>query len=75
MEILLFMVIGVVGVIIGFWLTLFVTKKHDKPSGTFVIDLTDPMKDICRFELDESLESIYSKTQITLNVKTYGDFS
>lgn len=75
MEILSFMIVGVVGVIIGFWLTSYVLAADNKPSGTFVIDLTDPMKDVCRFEMDESLESIYSKTQITLNVKTYGDFS
>ena len=75
MEFLLFMIVGVVGIIIGFWLSSFVIKKTNKPSGTFVMDLTDPMKDVCTFELDESLESIYSKNQITLNVKTYGDFS
>ena len=75
MEILLFMIVGLIGVIIGFWLTTYISIIDNKPSGTFVIDLTDPMKDVCRFEMDESLESIYSKKQITLNLKTYGDFS
>ena len=75
MEILLFMIIGVAGIIIGFWLSHFITTPTNKPSGTFVIDVSDPMKDVCRFEMEESLDSIYSKKQILLNVKTYGDFS
>ena len=75
MEFLVLMIVGVVGVIIGFWLASFINKRDNKPSGTFVMDLTDPMKDVCTVELDECLESIYSKNQITLNVKTYGDFS
>lgn len=75
MEVLLFMIVGIVGVIIGYWLAYFTIKMYNKTSGTFVIDLTDPLKDVCRFEMEESLESIYAKNQITLNVKTYSDIS
>ena len=76
MEIVICIITGmVIGGGIAYFTTIFNLKPQQKPSGTFVIDLTDPMKDVCRFEMDESLESICSKTQITLNVKTYGDFS
>ena len=71
----LIIIIGITGMIIGGGITYFILISDNKPSGTFVIDLTDPMKDVCRFEMDESLETIYSKKQIVLNVKTYGDFS
>ena len=75
MNILLFMIVGIVGAMIGFWLSYYVIKIDNKPSGTFVIDVSDPMKDVCRFEMDESLDSIYSKKRIVLNVRTYGEFS
>lgn len=64
-----------IGGLIGLSLMLISTSKTNKVSGTFVIDLRDPTKDICRFEMDESLNSIYSKKQITLNVKVYEDNS
>lgn len=44
-------------------------KKKQKISGTFVIDTADPLKDVCTFELEESLNDIYTKKQIVLNVK------
>lgn len=58
-----------IGIFIGaliFWLF----RDRKKPSGTFFIDFSDPMKDVCRLELDENLNSIYSKKQIILSVKT-----
>ena len=55
----------------GFLYWLFF--NHNKPSGTFVIDLSDPLKDVCRLELDESIDSIYTKKRIILNVKTYNN--
>ena len=70
-----FLVCIVIGMIIGGGITYFTILSDLKPSGTFVIDVSDPMKDICRFEMTESLETIYSKKQIILDVKTYGDFS
>ena len=72
MEYLIFLVAGI---IVGSVITYFTINKNVKPSGTFVIDLSDPMKDICTFEMDESLDSIYSKKQIILNVKTCGEFT
>lgn len=64
-----------IGLVIGGAITYYVTVKRVKPSGTFVIDLSDPMKDVCRFEMEESLESIYAKNRMVLNVKTYGEDS
>lgn len=64
----------IVGVIIGMVLH-YIFEKRKKPSGTFVIDLTDPTKDVCRIELDDSLNDIYSKRQMILNVKIYEDHS
>lgn len=54
---------------------LYPSKKPDKPSGTFVIDFSDPLKDICRLELDTDLNELYSKKQMILNIKTYGEDS
>lgn len=58
----------ILGIIIGgllFW--IFFERK--KPSGTFVIDFTNPDKDICRLELDEHVDNICYKKNITLKVK------
>lgn len=66
----------VIGVIVGFLIgatsfKLYTDKKNKKVSGYFIMDFTDPMKDICRLELEESLDSIYSKKRISLNVVTH----
>ena len=70
MEVLLFL--G--GLITGALLTILIRKKP-KPSGIFVMDFTDPVKDVCRLELGEDLNSIYQKKQIVLDIKTYGEDS
>lgn len=60
----------IIGILIGaliFW--LFADRK--KPSGSFIIDFSDPLKDVCKLELDESLDSVYTKKEIILKVKTY----
>lgn len=62
------------GVLAGI-LLCYILEKSKKPSGTFVMDLTDPDKDICRLEMDDSLNTIYTKKQIILNVKVYEDNS
>lgn len=62
------MVDFLIGIIVGAIL-LYAFGNRKKASGTFVIDTTDPTKDICRFEMDESLNEIYSKKQILLKVK------
>lgn len=64
----------VIGLFVGgllFW--LFFDRK--KPSGKFVMDFSDPVKDVCRLELDESLDSIWSKKKIVLKVVTIEDLS
>ena len=64
----------IVGVVIATFLR-YIFDVRKKPSGTFVIDLTDPAKDVCRIELDDSLNDIYYKRQMILNVKVYEDHS
>ena len=64
----------VIGIFVGallFWLFF----GHKKPSGTFVMDFRDPNKDICRLELDDSLDAIYSKKSITLKVRVFEESS
>jgi gas vesicle protein len=63
------------GLVIGAIITvlLYPSKKTVKPSGSFVIDFSDPLKDICRLELDESLETIYEKDQMILRVVKSND--
>ena len=66
----------VIGIIVGFLIgatsfKLYTDKKNKKVSGSFIMDFTDPTKDICRLELEESLDSIYSKKRISLNVITH----
>lgn len=63
---------------VGIWVGLllyYIFGVRKKPSGTFVIDLRDPEKDVCRLEMDDSLNDIYSKKQIVLNVRVYEDDS
>lgn len=64
-----------IGVIIGVAVTCYVFKKTSKPSGSFIIDVSDPMKDICNLQLDETLDSIFSKKKIILRVKTFTENS
>ena len=62
----------IIGVFVGA-LLCYLLAGRKKVSGTFVFDTTDPEKDVCRFELDEDLNSIYMKKQIVLNVKVYDE--
>lgn len=57
-----------IGIFVGgllYWLIFC----HKKPSGTFVMDFSDPTKDVCRIELDEDINVIYSKKHILLKIK------
>lgn len=60
-----------IGIFVGglfYW--LFIERK--RASGTFIIDLSDPLNDeLCRLIMDEGLNEIASKKRIFLNVKTY----
>ena len=63
-----------IGIFVGgllYWLFF----DRIKPSGTFVIDMSDPMKDLCTFELEESLNSIIGKKSIKLKIKCIDDNS
>ena len=63
-----------IGIFVGLLLCYaFGTRK--KTSGTFVIDFTDPVKDVCRLELEEDINDIYMRKQIILKVKTFEDIS
>ena len=74
METLIGIILGLfVGMLVGVLLFyIFNKRKQQRPSGRFVIDFSDPMKDICRLELDEDLNSIYIKKSILLDVITLG---
>lgn len=50
---------------------MYVKKKLPKPSGAFIIDFTDPMTDVCRLELREDLNDIYTKEYIRLEIHTH----
>ena len=63
-----------IGIFVGA-LMYYVFGERKKPSGTFVIDLRVPEKDVCRMEMDESLNDIYEKKQIILNVRVYEEDS
>ena len=54
---------------------IYIIKRNEKPAGTFVIDFSDPTKDVCSLEMNISLGEIYTKKKIVLDVKTYGDDS
>ena len=57
-----------IGIFVGA-LLFYVFAERKRASGTFVIDLSDPSKDVCRLELDESLNNIYTKKQVIFKVK------
>lgn len=68
------LVIFIIGIFVGgllFWLY----TKPKKPSGSFVIDFSDPMKDVCTLEMDEDLNDIYTKKCIMLKVRVVEDDS
>lgn len=63
-----------IGIFIGA-LLYYVFSERKRTSGTFIIDFSDPAKDVCRLELSEDINAIYSKKQIILNVETHGESS
>lgn len=68
------LLIFIIGVIVG-WMSYSMLKGNKDVAGTFVMDFTDPFKDVCRIELDGDMNSLYSKKQIVLKVKVYEDNS
>ena len=69
------LVIFVVGVFVGA-LLFYIFVDHKKPSGTFIIDCSDPLNEnLCTLNLHESLDAIWDKKKIVVNVKTYSNDS
>lgn len=60
------------GLFIGILLFYIFNKRKQRPSGVFVMDFSDPLKDVCRLELSEDLNSIYTKKSIVLNIQAIG---
>lgn len=65
----------VVGILVGVLLCFvfggfdwLFKSKPKKPSGSFIMDFSDPDKDICKLELSEDLNDIYTKKEIVLTV-------
>lgn len=63
-----------IGIFIGA-LLYYIFSERKRTSGTFIIDFSDPAKDVCRLELSEDINTIYSKNRIILNVETYSESS
>lgn len=65
-------VLWLIGVGVGM-LLYHILFDHDRAAGTFILDFTNPEKDVCKLDLEESLNTIYSRKYIWLRVKVYGD--
>jgi hypothetical protein len=64
----------IVGLVIGLIMHVIFSRKP-KTSGSFIMDFSDPLKDVCRLDLTEDLNSIYGKKYIVLAVETHEDDS
>ena len=60
-----------VGLLIGVTFMQIIIKKPEEASGTFYIDFSDPVKDVCRLDLEKDINDIYNKPHIVLNVETH----
>lgn len=60
MEFILGLIVGVV--IMHFY------RRPPQPSGTFVMDFSNPDEEFCKLVMDEDLNSIYTKKSIILRV-------
>ena len=63
------------GLFLGAITAVVLFSKTEKQSGTFVIDFSDPAKDVCRLELETDINELYSKKHMVLAIKTYGENS
>lgn len=59
------------GLFVGVTFMWIMTKKPESASGTFCIDFSDPMKDVCTLKLEQDINDIYNKERIVLNVETH----
>ena len=46
----------------------YIHNKMRKPSGTFIMDFSNPEEEFCKLVMDEDLNSIYTKKEITLRI-------
>lgn len=65
MEAVVFLMIGIV---LGSLATLFLMHNR-KPSGTFTINLSDPMDETLRLDIRDDLNYISTKKRIIFTVK------
>lgn len=70
MDFLIGILIGLCVGVLCSYIFVKIKKSKRKPSGVFVMDFSDPLKDVCRLELSEDLNSIYTKKSIILNIQT-----
>lgn len=60
------------GCLIGILVSYICSKLHKpKTSGTFVMDFSDPTKDVCRLVLEEDLNDVYTKKYMILQIETH----
>lgn len=50
-------------------LFVYLYNKMRKPSGTFIMDFSNPEDEFCRLVMDEDLNSIYTKKEIILRIE------
>ena len=62
----------IIGISVGIIL-YYIFGNRKEILGVFVLDFSDPMKDVCRLELFHGPWSAYNKKYITLKVQTIGD--
>lgn len=67
--------ITAVDVFLGVLLGISSAKYNKNKDGTFLIDTTNPEKDIFRLVLDHDLGALTNKSIITLNVDNGADLS
>lgn len=63
-----------IGIFVGAFL-YWVFAERKQASGSFIINMDDPMDETFKIEMYDSLNEIYSKKHIMLNVKVYEDNS
>lgn len=68
------MVEFIIGIFVGAFL-YWVFGERKRASGSFIINMTDPLDETFKLEMYDSLGEIYSKKYIFLKVKVYEDDS
>lgn len=60
----------IVGIIVGmFGMHMYYQSRKPSPSGTFVMDFSNPDEEFCKLVMDEDLNSIYTKKEIILRIE------